>query len=69
MYLYIMYLDILRDVVLCVDVLVYIIAYSTTLAADDIIWIYFIISVFLMYVLMRLCIGYSFMIMDIVHEI
>lgn len=64
MYLCIMYLEILHDVVLCVDIFVFIIAYLVTCVVDDVIYMCFIISIILMYALMRLC---SLLIYDLGH--
>ena len=66
MYICILYLEILQDDVLFIDVLVFIITYLVTCAVDVVIWMCYIVSFALMYLLMRLCICYSFMIMSIV---
>ena len=66
MYICILYLEILRDDVLFIDVLVFIITCLATCVVDVVIWMCYIVSFALMYLLMRLCIYYSFMIMNII---
>ena len=66
MYICILYLEILQDDVLFIDVFVFIITYLETCLVDVVIWMCYIVSFALMYLLMRLCICYSFMIMSIV---
>ena len=51
------------------DVLIFIITYPMTCVVDVIIWMFFIIPGVFMYFLMRLCIFYSFMIVDIMLKI
>ena len=54
------------EMMYCIDLLIFIITYLTTCAVYVVIWMCYIISFVLMYLLMRLYMYYSFMIMSIV---